>query len=603
MRECRGRGLCHESALDAIYRNPDEGLPGRQMISGTQQTLKQMTGVTLIGLVIGLVAAFATTGFVEAVAYLNHLLYVSLERRAGLESGQLWLATIAVLTLGGLLVGLLLRYGTRGGEQAGPADTIFAVQLHERLPTPASGAVSTMAAALALGCGASVGQYGPLVYLGTLIGQLTNRLHFGLGEVRSITIACGVAAAISTAFNAPLAALIFTHEVVLRHYSPRTFTAVAVASACGYLVADVIFSHPPLFLVAFDGGFRGVEFLLFALEGIACGMLAVIYMRLLTLAEQLAASIDIPSPLKPMIAGFALAMVALQVPEVLGAGQDVLRQAVLVGGFDAQTLLLILVAKLAVTALCIGFGFAGGVFFPSMLVGVLFGALFAHLVPGLLLDNFSGLSVYAVCGMVAVMSPVIGAPMTALLLVFEFTRSYEITIAAMVAVVFANLIAHKWYARSYYDFQLGERGIDLSQGRERAYLLHQKVAALVSDALPVMQDSGNVRSLRERMKEISGASAVIVDEGMQYRGLVTQTQLKGFADDVRIAALDLPAEQVFTEATSIWEAMQAMRAYIGEAIPVVDSGSGRYLGAIPESAVIDAYLDSVHKLRREEHEV
>jgi CIC family chloride channel protein len=90
---------------------------------------------------------------------------------------------------------------------------------------------------------------------------------------------------------------------------------------------------------------------------------------------------------------------------------------------------------------------------------------------------------------------------------------------------------------------------------------------------------------------------------MQYRGLVTQTQLKGFADDVRIAALDFPAEQVFTEATSIWEAMQAMRAYIGEAIPVVDSGSGRYLGAIPESAVIDAYLDSVHKLRREEHEV
>jgi len=573
------------------------------MISRTQQSLTQMIGVALIGLVVGLVAAFATTGFVEGVAYLNQLLYVSPESRAGLAGGQLWLATIAVLTLGGLLVGLLLHYGTSGGDPAGPADTIYAVQLHERLPTPASGLVSTLAALLALGCGASVGQYGPLVYLGTLVGQLTNRLHFGLGEVRSITIACGVAAAISTAFNAPIAALIFTHEVVLRHYSPRTFTAVAVASACGYLVADVIFSHPPLFLVAYHGGFRGVEFLLFALEGMACGILAVIYMKLLTRAEQLAASIDIPAPLKPMIAGFVLSLVALQVPEALGAGQEVLRQAVQAGGFSAQSLLLILAVKLAVTALCIGFGFAGGVFFPAMLIGVLFGALFTHLVPGLLLDDYSGLQVYAVCGIVAVMSPVIGAPMTALLLVFEFTRNYEITIAAMVAVVFANLVAHKWYGRSFYDFQLDERGIDLSQGRERAYLRHQKVAALVSDALPVMLDDGNVGGLRERLKEISAAGAIIVDRQMHYRGLVSQSLLQDIADDVPIATLDFSEGQVFTETTSIWEAMQVMRAYVGEAIPVVDSGDGRYLGAIPESAVINAYLDAAHKLCREEHEV
>jgi len=110
----------------------------------------------------------------------------------------------------------------------------------------------------------------------------------------------------------------------------------------------------------------------------------------------------------------------------------------------------VLLGKIFVTVLCIGFGFAGGIIFPALLIGVLFGALFAISVPELLLDEYSGLSVYAICGMVAVASPVIGAPMTALLIIFELTRNYEITIAAMVTVVFSNLVAYHWYGRSLF---------------------------------------------------------------------------------------------------------------------------------------------------------
>ena len=117
----------------------------------------------------------------------------------------------------------------------------------------------------------------------------------------------------------------------------------------------------------------------------------------------------------------------------------------------------ILLAKLLVTVLCIGFGFAGGVIFPIAVNRRIVRCLYALMVPEWLFDDYSGLSVYAVCGMMAVMSPVIGAPMTALLLVFELTRSYEFTIAAMVAIVFSNLIAHRWYGRSLYDHQLNPR--------------------------------------------------------------------------------------------------------------------------------------------------
>ena len=592
-----------ESEQDRRERGPGvtTGSALGRNIDSARHTVHHLTAISIAGLFVGLIAAFATVGFVELVQYLNDNLFVSTAARAGRDTLQLTIATIAVLTIGGLVVGLILRYGVEHRAPLGPADTIQAVQLHERLPSFRSGLSSTAAAILSLGCGASVGQYGPLVYLGTLIGQISNRLPLGLPEIRNITVACGVAAAISTAFNAPLAALIFTHEVILRHYSLRMFTAVTVASACGYVVANVIFNHPALFLISIESSFRAVEFPLFALQGIACGMLAVVYLKTLHFSSRLAHRVSIPAAAKPMLAGFILALIATQVPEVLGAGQDVLRDTIPGYRYAADTLLLILVAKLLATTLCIGFGFGGGVISPTLLIGVLFGALFAQLIPEALLENYSGISVYAICGMVAVMSPVIGAPMTALLLVFELTRSYEVTIAAMVAIVFANLFASIWYGRSLYDQQLLARGIDLSMGREQAFLQQHRVSQHLTDCLPVCQADVTVAELRSLMTERQTASVVVTDSDQRYLGILLQQQLLDRTDDERIAAIELAESPSFDEHTSIWQAMQVMRGYLGEAVAVVDSVNGRYLGAVPESVLIDAYLSASERIRREEH--
>ena len=568
-----------------------------------QKTIKRIAAIALVGLAVGLGTAFATIGFVELVHYLNDILFINQSSRAEVEGDYLWLITMAVLTIGGLAVGLILRYGVKQGGTTGPVDTIYAVQMHERLPTPWSGVNSTIASILSLGCGASVGQYGPLVYLGTLVGQLGNRLPIGLPDVRIIAIACGVASAISTGFNAPIAALIFTHEVILRHYSLRMFTAVTVASACGYLVANVIFQHPPLFLIDFESSFRGVEFFLFSIEGLACGVVSVVFMKLLQQGTQLSQRLKVPAATKPMIAGFIVSLVALQIPEVLGAGQEVFRHASTGGDYSVESLLLILVAKLLVTVLCIGFGFAGGVIFPCLLIGVLFGALFAQLVPAALLSEYSGISAYAVCGMVAVMSPVIGAPMTALLLVFELTRSYEITIAAMLAIVFANLTAFTWYGRSLYDRQLAARGIDLSMGRERAYLMHKKVVDHITEAVPRVQLNASLNQLSRLMAAASSASAVVLDSEGRYLGMVSQHQLHDQAEDARVSSIEPQLGIEFDQHTSIWDAMETMRSYIGAVVAVIDSDTGRYLGAVPEAVVINAYLDAAQELRREQYEV
>ena len=570
--------------------------------TGAHLTIYRMLILSAIGLAVGTISSFATIGFVELIIWLNDLLFVSADSRNQLSTGVLAIVTISTLTIGGLIVGIILNFGLNSQYPLGPADAIYAVQLRERLPKPVAGLLSTFASILSLGCGASVGQYGPVVYLGAVIGQLTNRLQLGVRDIRSIAIACGIAAAISTAFNAPIAGLIFTHEVVLRHYSLRIFTAVTVATACGFVVANVVFKHPALFLVEFTGAFHASEFFLFALEGLACGLLAVVFMKLLDQSSNAASRIKVHAVFKPAIAGFLLAIVGLQIPEVLGAGQAVLRLATISGSYDAFDLSAILIAKILVTALCIGFGFAGGVIFPSLLIGALFGALFAFAVPELLLPEYSGLSVYAVCGMVALASPVIGAPLTALLIIFEITRNYEITIAAMVTIVFSNLIAYHWYGRSLFDMTLMKRGLDLSAGRDRAYLQHHKIAEYMTHKIPIISNDWNCGQLLDQMAGDATQSAAVIDSEGRYLGMIYQSQLHDKNDADPVESLAFKPGLEFDEKTSLWLAMETMRDYIGDAVPVVHSQTRKYLGALPEAVVISAYLDAIHDLRREEHE-
>jgi len=186
--------------------------------------LYRMAVLAIMAPLLGTIVALLALGFVDSIGWLNERLLVSLHARAQVGDTQ-WLAfaTVLVPTLGGLLVGLLIQHGSRAGRPLGPPDLIAAVQLHRPLPASRAGVVSSVAAALSIGCGTSVGQYGPLVYIGGLIGQWVTNLKLRIPNLQAVAIACGVAAAISTAFNAPIAGLVFAHEVILRHYSLQAF--------------------------------------------------------------------------------------------------------------------------------------------------------------------------------------------------------------------------------------------------------------------------------------------------------------------------------------------------------------------------------------------
>jgi CIC family chloride channel protein len=568
----------------------------------TTGPIRRMAILIAMAVAVGVITALAAIAFVDAVHWLNDVLLVSPRARIQWEDHHALVvaATVLVPTLGGLLVGLLLRAAWPEGRPLGPPDAIRAVQTRTPPPPERIGAVSTLAAALSLGCGASVGQYGPMVYLGALVGGVAARLRANVRNLRSIAIGCGVAAAISTGFNAPIAGLVFAHEVILRHYSIQAFAPTTVAAATGFVMGNVVFDRPELFLVEFAGVEHGYEFLLFALVGVLAALLAVGFMRLILLFSRLAPRTGLPGPLRPAAAGLAVGVVALGLPDVLGIGAEALRFATIEGAFTAWELPLLIAAKVGLTALCLGWGFAGGVFSPALLIGILFGAfLWTGLDGGLGIAN-SGVVVYAICGMMALTSAVIGAPLTTILVVFELTHNYDLTIAAMVSVVFSNLISFQWFGRSLFDRQLAGQGVDLSSGRDRALLDAAPVSVLTTEAMAPAPADEPVSSVLDRLSAAGRAEAPVIGPDGRYLGLLRVQDGRGREHETA-AAVARRGDLVLDQDTTVWGAMAALEGFVGDAAPVIDR-DGCLLGMVTEAAVIKAYLDTIHDLRREENE-
>tara|TARA_R110000850_G_C9975287_1_gene465469 strand:+ start:218 stop:1948 length:1731 start_codon:yes stop_codon:yes gene_type:complete len=570
---------------------------------GVQQIVYQIGMVTVVAIAVGSAASLAAIGFVDAVHYLNDRLLMSPYARILAEDqpGLVATATILVPTIGGLIVGLVVHFLVQEKRGLAPPDAILAAQTTRPAPGFRSGVASTFAALVSLGSGASVGQYGPLVYLGAMFGNLVGRLRLNLRHQRSIAIACGVAAAISTAFNAPIAGLVFAHEVILRHYSLRAFAPVTVAAATGYIIANVIFDRPALFLVNFDRVAHSYEFVFFALEGVLCAGLAWVFMVLLRISTNAARRWIGVAWARPAAAGLTVGLVALWIPEVLGIGQETLRFATIEGAFGIGELALIIIAKLGLTALCVGFGFVGGVFSPALLIGILFGAFFGLVLPYVVPVPHSGLVVYAICGMMALASSVIGAPLTTILIVFELTRSYDLTIAAMVSVVFANLISYRVIGRSLFDLQLRARGFDLSLGRDKAILETHRISDYLSRAVTTANAHDTVGDVRQRLVEDHRSEAMVLTPEGKLLGVLRLQGMVNCAADTPVSDVAIRSFTLFDHDTTVWQSMDMLRGFLGEAVPLVDR-DGRLIGVVPEEAVIRAYLEIVHDLREEENE-
>ncbi|KAG6553623.1 hypothetical protein Mapa_004537 [Marchantia paleacea] len=461
---------------DSKEMKREKRLPSRKALgslaaTAIQESLPPEGFVVLMSCAVGLLTGVGVVAFNLAVHGIHDIVFEGIpgSGAAWLRDQpfeNIWQQILIVPVGGGVVVGLLntVRFSLGGSkeEQSGSGE---ASSFSTNVKAVGRQLLKTVAAAVTLGTGNSLGPEGPSVEIGASIANGVGTLLNNSRERKLSLVASGSAAGISSGFNAAVAGCFFAVESVLRQASvdsaPSLTTAmVLLSSVLASVVSQAGLGSDPAFRIPpYD--FRSpTELPLYLLLGILCGLVSVTLTKGTAYAtasfEWLQKTTGLPAGFLPPIGGLCVGLVALKYPEVLYwgfANVDVLLESQLpwVRGPPAMLLIQLVGVKVLVTSICRGSGLVGGVYAPSLFIGAALGSAYgklatytlAHADPSLHLDslNVAAPQAYALVGMAAMLAGVCQVPLTAVLLLFELTRDYRIILPLMAAVGLSSWVA------------------------------------------------------------------------------------------------------------------------------------------------------------------
>ena len=480
----------------------------------------------------------------------------------------------------------------------GPADSIFGAHRLDNAIDVKAGIGSNIGAFIAMGGGASVGQYGPLVHFGATIGTYI-RQAFGNKTIGTdVFIGCGVAAAIAAGFHAPIAGIVFAHEAVLRHFSFRALTPIAISSITSVWFGTAIFGGEPLFVLdaAATDLLPMVPILL--ASGLLFGIIAMLFMLALFESAKIAAKTGFPPLALALMAAVICGLVAIFVPEILGSGVTEIN-IIFNGGYVLGFLFLLFVLKLLATSLCIGFGLFGGVFSPAAMIGAAAGGFIGKLMATLGFVTVPHL--LPIAGFAAVTAAVVGAPISVVLVVFELTQSYEFAVAAMLAAVIATFFTSLVFGHSFFDEQLLRRGIDMSRGRGDFELQSQSITHVVSDDFVVLPPDAKTKDAIDRLVKAEMSEGYCIDADHQFIGKYALHELLSAPRQSGLVQYLVTDPVILDQDASILQAMEVASNFVGESIPVIQRENGRIVGVVSEADIFSAYLATQSRVHALEH--
>ena len=293
-----------------------------------------------------------------------------------------------------------------------------------------------------------------MVHLGAALSSALARKFALPAWGKRTLLGCGVAAAVSASFNAPIAGVLFAHEVILGHYAMRAFVPIVISSVSATILSRLCFGDVVAFTIPDYQITSFWEFPAFALLGLVCALVAVLFQFALIGADYVARNITIPLYLRPAIGGVFIGAIALVFPQVLGVGYDATDQA-LKSQLPLELLLGLLIAKTAATAITLASRFGGGIFSPSLYLGAMAGGAFGIIAAGVFPEMASSEGLYSILGMGAVAAAVLGAPISTTVMVFELTGGYALSIGLLLTVSISNGIAQAIHGHSYFPLAIG----------------------------------------------------------------------------------------------------------------------------------------------------
>ncbi len=462
---------------------------------------------------------------------------------------------IVVPALGGLAVGWALQHFAPEAGGHGVTEVMEAVTVRERrIPTRVA-AWKSLFAGLVIGSGGSAGREGPVVHIGgALASGVGSRLSMPRQDV-SLLLACGGGAGIAASFNSPIGGTFFALEIILGDFGVRSIAPIALACVSATLTGR------SLAVTGVQGAeiaklrylVHGLEIGPYLLLGVLSALVAVLYVRAVHQVEKLFREgwfAKVPFPARLALGGLGVGLIGAFLPRVLGNGYQTMNEAML-GELTAGTMVAVLAGKIVASGFTLGSGAPGGSFFPAVFMGAMLGGSFRvaghHLFPSL----FTGPGPYAAVGMAAVVAGATQAPLTAILMLFELTGSYQIILPLMVACTVSVAGAHWALGGGMYSLALRNKGLDLNRLRGAPFA-GMRVGEAMNRDVHAMPSTASFEELVHRLGTAE-SFVTVVDTHERLLGVVTATELQPFFDNPDLARLVVAADLVRTTPVAVEE--------------------------------------------------
>jgi len=533
---------------------------------------EELTAIVFWAALIGIGGALASVAFRELI----HVFEWMITGRSGsLVEAAIELHGVRraiVPVIGGLAAGLVLQYGAALVSAKRSIDYMEAVAVGDGVIAAKPALIRSISSLLTIASGGSIGREGPMVQLAALIGSKVGVLRKAPVPRRRLLVACGAAAGIASAYNAPIAGALFVAEIVMGSIAMESFGPLLVASVSADATIHRLLGYGPVFDVPTVHFGENWELILYAMFGVLLGHLAPPFLALLAWSKRRFASLPGPLYLKFAFGGLIVGLISMVFPQVWGNGYSVV-DAILHNRLVGWLLLAVLLAKVASTASTVGSGAVGGVFTPTLFIGAAVGALTGSTLRLAFPHMTSGAGAFAVVGMGGFLAATTHAPLTSVLMIFEMTLDHQVVLPLILACVTAHYVA-KVYRGGASIYRESLMPAAASGSAAAAWYL-RTIADLIKPAGAVVREATTVQRMLETLPRRPVRAVYIVNGDQELvasldpRDTFAKVKRQEISPNTAVLALSTPMQTTLTPDLSLTAALELFLRDNATELPVV----------------------------------
>jgi CIC family chloride channel protein len=509
------------------------------------------------------------------------------------------LRALAVPTLGGLAFGLISYVIARHWPRRS-VDAIEANALYGGRMSLNDGIWVMLQTMMSNGVGASVGLEGGYTQIGAAIASRFGRSFRLRRNDMRLLVGCGAAGAIGSAFHAPLTGAFYAFELIIGTYTLATFAPVAVASIVAYSVLQVLGGSPFDLDLQLPTEIEAVDYIPLLALGMVCALVGIAIMRGVTLTESLFRRSHVPVWLRPACAGAALGVMALATPAVLSSGHGALG-IVIVAPYTMPRVAMLLVLKAVASAISLGSGFRGGLFFCSLFLGALTGKLFAGVLAMVTISHAVPPVVCSLVAMSAMAVAIVGGPLTMGFLALETTGSLPLTTAVLAACVVSALTVRRTFGYSFATWRFHLRGEAIRSAVDIGWMRNLTVGRMMRREIRSVRADKTLAEFRREYPLGSMNRVIALAEDDQYAGIILVAEAHADPDaGHHVRDLLHCTDMVLLPQMTVKEAIALFENAESDALAVIDGPDTRHvIGLLTEHYAFQRYTTELERRRRE----